>query len=237
MITLRDRLLAAMDPRQIFHAPVWGNPRVMTEALRDIKRTFGGNEDDSPTNDVLQESLRRFALTQEVANFTELKYICYGVAAPVGGQRWRLIDHGPLFTKLLSLVEARSRQARQYRRCYQGLLNSYFGFDRGTVVDAGSANWNQLRDFLSEKLRPLFKTTADRGTMPEWLHALAANRNLLTDDPCSRYAAGLSVGRTDELKTVCSSFCGAEGFKIGAVFAELDAGSAAALREFSGPEG
>ena len=45
------------------------------------------------------------------------------------------------------------------------------------------------------------------------------------------------VAVTALLKTVCSSFCGAEGFKIGAVFAELDAGSAAALHEFSGPEG
>ena len=39
------------------------------------------------------------------------------------------------------------------------------------------------------------------------------------------------------LKTVYSSFCGATGFKIGAVFTELDADSAAALHEFSGRDG
>ena len=38
------------------------------------------------------------------------------------------------------------------------------------------------------------------------------------------------------LKTVYSSFCGAEGFRIGAVFIELDDSSATALREFSAPD-
>jgi hypothetical protein len=35
-----------------------------------------------------------------------------------------------------------------------------------------------------------------------------------------------------EVKTVYSSYSGADGFKIGAVFTRLDEGSAAALREF-----
>jgi len=35
------------------------------------------------------------------------------------------------------------------------------------------------------------------------------------------------------VKTIYSSFCGADGFKIGAVFTELDDGASAALREFS----
>ena len=39
------------------------------------------------------------------------------------------------------------------------------------------------------------------------------------------------------LKTIYSSLCGATGFKIGAVFTELDADSAAALREFSDRDG
>lgn len=39
------------------------------------------------------------------------------------------------------------------------------------------------------------------------------------------------------LKTVYSSFCGATGFKIGAVFIEVDEASTAALREFSNPDG
>lgn len=39
------------------------------------------------------------------------------------------------------------------------------------------------------------------------------------------------------LKTIYSSFSGAAGFKIGAVFTELDADSAAALQEFSDRDG
>ena len=45
--------------------------------------------------------------------------------------------------------------------------------------------------------------------------------------------ADRAVGVNGVVKTVYSSFCGAEGFKIGAVFTELDDGASAALREFS----
>ena len=39
-----------------------------------------------------------------------------------------------------------------------------------------------------------------------------------------------------DIKTVYSSFSGAQGFRIGAVFVDLDAQSTALLREFSAPE-
>jgi hypothetical protein len=48
--------------------------------------------------------------------------------------------------------------------------------------------------------------------------------------------ADRTVAVNGVVKTVYSSFCGAEGFKIGAVFTALDDGTSAALREFSGPD-
>lgn len=205
MSSLRNQLFAAMEPRQIFHAPVWGNPRPMSEALRDIRRSLGDSEGVGATQDVLQKSLHRFAATQRVDSFVELKYVCYGLTVPIGTNQWRLIDREPLFNKLLDLVEEHSGQAKQYRRCFQGLLNGYFGFDRAVdQAGPGDANWLLLRQFLAKKLRPLLKASAVRGTTPEWLSSLESHRNLLADDPCKRYAAGLQAGRTDELKTLCA---------------------------------
>ena len=200
---LRARLLAAANPQQIFRAPVWGNPRVMTEALRNLKRELGASDAGPPTGDVLQSSLRNFGSTQEVGNFTELKYICYGVTVPVGESQWRVIDRKPLFNKLLSLVEHREAQPKQFRRCYQGLLSGYFGYDH-QPLGSGGTNWHSLRGFLGEKLGPIQHSTAQRGPIPDWLQTLAGHRNLLTDDPCSRYAKGLLLGHVDELKELCA---------------------------------
>ncbi len=170
MRSLRNQLSAAMDPRQIFHAPVWGNPGPMSAALRDIRRTLGDSEGVGVgvTQDVLQKSLHRFAATQRVDSFVELKYVCYGLTVPIGTNQWRLIDREPLFNKLLNLVEEHSGQAKQYRRCFQGLLSGYFGFVRHVDhVGLGDTNWLLLRQFLAEKLRPLLKASAARKTTPE----------------------------------------------------------------------
>lgn len=206
MSTVRNRLLAAMDAKQIFHAPVWGNPRAMTEALRDVRKSLDSADGGKPDGDVLQVSLRRFASTQQVSNFTQLKYVCYGVTVPVGENHWRLIDREPLFDRLLSLVEQHSGQPKQYRRCYQGLLNGYFGFDRQSqTTGSGHANWSKLRAYLGQKLTPIVSATTRRGVKLDWLQALSAHQNLLTEDPCSRYAHDLQGGNTDNLKSLCGA--------------------------------
>ena len=208
---LRDRLTAALDPRQIFHAPTWGDPQAMTEALRSVKRDFGRSDGDAPTPDLLRASLLRFVRDQGTTNFTELKYVCSGITVPVGKDQWRVIDQPPLFDGLLKLVNKDATTPKQFRRCYQGLLGGYFKFDRyAKGADAGSANWLRLRGYLDNNLQPMAKVASDRGTTPDWLQTLSDHRNLLTDDPCSRYADGLSNGDSEELKEVCAGL-GIEG--------------------------
>lgn len=202
---LRARLLAAAEPRQIFRAAVWGNPRVMTEALRSLARDLGSSDGEPPADDQLKASLRRFESTQEVSSFTELKYVCYGVTVPVGENQWRVIDRRTLFDKLLALVQQREAQPKQFRRCYQGLLSGYFGFDRHSdTPGSGASNWKTLRGFLGDKLGPVQHATAQRGPIPDWLLTLISHRNLLTDDPCSRYAKGLLLGNAGELNELCA---------------------------------
>jgi hypothetical protein len=205
MSNLRARLMAAMDPQQLFPGTVWGNPRPMTESLRDIRKSMGGSGEEPPSVDLLQQALLAFAKTQQVANFTELKYVCYGVTVPLRQSRWSVIDHPPLFGRLLDLVEERSGQPKRFRRCYQGLLNGYFGFDRHAQPSAdSSANWSRLRGYLGQRLEPVLQATGDYGVVPDWLSTLSQHQNLLTDDPCSRYASGLRNGSTEELKVLCS---------------------------------
>lgn len=194
-----------MEPQQIFHAPVWGDPQAMTEALRRIKRDIGGTAEDKPHADVLQASLNRFASTKRAGNFTELKYVCYGVTVPVGKEQWRIIDRRPLFDKLIQEVAKYEHQPKQFRRCYQGLLSGYFGFDRyGENATHGLPTWERLRGYLDEKLAPVLRVSNRRGTTPDWLRILKEHRNLLTDDPCSRYATGLSRDDPSDLKEACT---------------------------------
>ena len=204
LAALRARLLVELVPMHSAHASEWGNPRVMSEALRNVRRDLGGDGGRPPTDDLLRSSIQQFVKNGKVSNFTELKYVCYGVTVPVGKDQWRIIDKQALFDGLLDLVKDHEGQLKQFRRCYQGLLSGYFGFDwYSAAVDKSHDNWERLRSYLSDQLKPTVKAAAQRGTTPEWLQILHAHKNLLTDDPCSRYAKGLKQGNSRELKEVC----------------------------------
>lgn len=201
---LRDRLRSELDIHGAVHAIEWGNPRAMTEALKRVRRDLGGEGNDKPTTDQLQATLLRFAKSRQVASFTELKYVCYGSTVPVGRDLWRVIDQQPLFDAMLELVNQLTQQPKQFRRCYQGLLSGYFGFERN-LEEPGDAEkrWIALRSYLADQLDPLRLASSKRGTVPEWLNILNEHQNLLTSDPCSRYADSLVRDDQTELRTVC----------------------------------
>lgn len=202
---LRDRLRVALDSHRASHALEWGNPRVMSEALKNIKMDLGGDGSRAPSVDVLQSSLQSFAQSATVATFTELKYVCYGVTVPVGPDRWRVIDRPSLFDALLNLVKEREPQTKQFRRCFQGLLSGYFGFEHDRdSPDIPGKHWVRLRGYLADRLDPLLRASTHRGGAPDWLNTLAEHRNLLTTNACSRYAASLYRDDTSELRTICS---------------------------------
>ncbi|MEJ5999925.1 EH signature domain-containing protein [Paucibacter soli] len=194
----------AMHPRHVFHAPVWGDPQAMSRALRDIRQDLAASSDAKPNADVMQAALTQFYETQKVANFTELKYLCYGVTVPIRGHQVRLIDQRSLFGAVLTMVEEREGQAKQFRRCYQGLLSAYFGFEgNGDEADPGPANWRRLRGFLGHKLDGVRKAARQRGEPPAWLETLGSHRNLLGEDPCAPYAGALANGDSSGLRAVC----------------------------------
>lgn len=202
---LRDRLRSELDVHHAVHAIEWGNPRVMKEVLKQIRRDLAGDSKDRPAEDHLNLALQQFARNLIASSFTELKYICYGATVPVGRDQWRLIDRQPLFDAMLTQVREQSAKPKQFRRCFQGLLSAYFGFERNLEEPSDTdTRWLGLRGYLAQHLDPLRESTSRRGSVPEWLNTLSEHRNLLTADPCSRYAVGLARDDPTELKTVCA---------------------------------
>jgi len=109
-----------------------------------------------------------------------------------------------LLDGLLHLVSQREAQPKQFRRCYQGLLAGYFGFDwYAETGEVAIGNWTDIREFLRERLKTTLKASASRSGVPDWLQTLNSHHNLLTEDPCSSYARGLVRGDSTKLKEVC----------------------------------
>ncbi len=146
----------------------------MSKVLKEIKRDLGSSE-GRPSEDVLIKAIRKFETKGDTDTFTELKYVCYGAETPVGPKKYRLIEDKKTFELLLKAVE--KRNSKQLRRCFQGLLSSYFRFDpKEPTNQQGSENWAQLKGFLKKKLSPIYQSSKERGVIPDWLRALWVKR-------------------------------------------------------------
>jgi len=93
------------------------------------------------------------------------------------------------------MINSYQDRPRAFRRLYRGLLSSYFSYDPEApyAKDAGPDHWQHLRCYLDDHINGL----QTEGINPDWIAALHEHRNLLTDDPCSRYAEALLDGASD----------------------------------------
>lgn len=204
LIELGRRLRLALEPEAVFRAPVWGDPRRMSEALREVERSFNSISTLPPAANI-HRAVLAFAHHGGALNFTELKHVCHGITMPINDEGRCLIHSAKFFGLVISAVESEQPNARRYRRCYQALLQSYFAF---TEVDAlasktvAKGNFNTLRAYLSSNL-PVVTRPAAKLAAPAWVGVLKEHANLLTDDPCSRYVSELVKGGTDRLSAVC----------------------------------
>jgi hypothetical protein len=199
---LEQLLNEQFNPRLVLHGVTFGDSRAMSKVLKEIKRDLGESE-GRPSEDLLFKAIKKFATNGSTDTFTELKHVCYGAETPVGPHKYRIIEDKKTFELLLKAVDKRS--SKQLRRCFQGLLSSYFRFNPKELTNhRGSENWAHLKGFLKKTLAPIYQSSRERGVIPDWLTTLYEHKNLLDENPCKRYADSLISGSTQELKEVCA---------------------------------
>jgi len=105
-----------------------------------------------------------------------------------------ILEDSPRFSALLDGVDQWVKEPRRYRRCYQGLVANYFGYDvsNHNVPATGKANWTTLRDYLSERSKQI----TGGYTNPDWVTCILENTKLFGEAPCEPYAADMLRGET-----------------------------------------
>lgn len=203
---LRQQLSESQAP-SFQHIEHWGALQEMTQALRQVRSAFDSAAVESdPRSSAL--ALSRFRKNGRFANFIELKYGCFGVGLPImwGNNEWSILGDEELLRQLLKLVDVERKQPRRFRKCYQGLMHSYFSYP---VLDEEAEqvvkNWHILRRFLGNRRELALSAT----NTPSWLAMLDKHANLLSSKACEPYAADLLQGNKKQLEIA------AEGIGIG----------------------
>jgi len=168
------------------------------ERLEHGMRTGGGR----PPSDRMRAAVSLFRSTQDAAGLAEARLVCFGCVEREAPPQPLLIEEERAFPRLLEVVERYVSEPRAFRRCYRGLLHAYFSYDveAEAVSETGRRNWEALRTYLETRMLAIHV----EGTAPEWVETIAEHRNLLTQDPASRYAAALLNGESAELDQIRS---------------------------------
>ena len=126
-------------------------------------------------------AVREFRDSGILKGLGHARLVCYGCTRDVDGKK--LIEEPARFAALIEYVDKYHNHPRPFRRCYRALLDAYFSFDPESASDQARQSWPLLRRFLDRRKSWLETPASD----PEWVTALLENRNLLSEDPVTRY--------------------------------------------------
>jgi hypothetical protein len=164
----------------------------ITKEIKTLEKWIGDKDSQRPATDLVLEALKHFYDSVDVSSLRQAQLVCYGCIEPFGVEKAPLIDDVRRFPKLLDCVERYRPAPRAFRRCYRGLLSGYFHYDPSAPKSssAGKSNWRKLRSYLHDRASELNCSDVE----PNWVDAITRHKNLLTDDPCARYALSLLSG-------------------------------------------
>lgn len=153
------------------------------------------------SEDHLLEAVRRFWDRQEVPAFRDAYLLSWGLCLPHRPTGPCLLEDGQRLQRVLDGVDGWTFRPPAYRRCYQGLVKSYFTYDAlsESVTPAIRSNWNLLRDYLRDRNHLI----RDAKTNPQWVDTAIGNRQLFGNNPCEPYVETLLRGDSGSIDHLC----------------------------------
>lgn len=154
--------------------------------------------------DLQQQAVRRFWDSQRFDNLKDARLVSFGLCVPSRPSGPSIMEDRQRFQAVLDQrtgVDQWVDDPRWYRRCYQGLVRSFFTYDpqaeRAPAV--GKQNWGDLRDYLNERTRNI----VDKKANPDWVTTAVGHRQLFAEEPCAPYAAAVLNGDTTIVDHLC----------------------------------
>ncbi|MGZ8340263.1 MAG: EH signature domain-containing protein [Telluria sp.] len=151
--------------------------------------------------DHLQEAVKRFWQSEEIHSFRDAYMLSWGLCLAHRPQGPCVLEDRPRLQKVLDGVDGWREKPSAYRRCYQGLMKSYFTYDAlaESTTGAGRNNWRLLRDYLRDRNGLI----NDPRLNPEWVDVAVGNRQLFGDQPCVPYVDALLRGDSGAIDHLC----------------------------------
>jgi len=157
----------------------------------------------SMPTDLQNQAVRRFWDSPQFDNLKDARLVSFCLGVPLCPSGPCIMEDRRRFRAVFDRhtgVDQWVDDPLWYRRCYQGLVRSYFTYDAFSDMapPVGKQNWGELRDYLSERVRNIVAKTD-----PEWVKAAIGNQQLFSESPCAPYAEAVLNGNSSEIDRLC----------------------------------
>jgi hypothetical protein len=142
-----------------------------------------------------RETIVKFKNHRHLSTLKEARWLAFGLSLPLSNAPC-LMEDPDWFDLALQQISAWQNEPRRFKKCYQGLLHSYFSYDgKGWLTgsktsEVGQANWQRLQGYLQKHLH-LLQSPQENWPQAEWVDCLLKNPGLLSDQ------AGLALAAPD----------------------------------------
>lgn len=146
-------------------------------------------------------AVRRFWDTQEVSSFRDAYLLSWGLCLPHRPEGECVLDDRPRLERVLAGADDWTKKPTAYRRCYQGLVKSYFSYAPTQTKETESRynNWRYLREYLLERNDCI----KDPRAAPDWVGTAIENKRIFTSEPYGPYVDALLWGDLSVVDVLC----------------------------------
>ena len=178
-----------------------GVTQSIDKLLSDMERRSKSLGSANVPEDHQLEAVKRFWGRQEIQTFRDAYQLSWALCVPHQPGGPCVMEDRPRFKRVLDGVGAWKSRPNAFRRCYQGLVKSYFTYDtfEDNVSAVGRQNWTTLRGYLDENARGIL----DKKVNPDWATTAVGNRKLFGDEPCAPYVDALLHGDDGAINQLC----------------------------------
>lgn len=176
----------------------------LDKVISGLERHNKSGSGSSVPEDLQQAAVRKFWDTQRFDTLKDARLVSFGMCLQGHPNGRCIMEDRQRFQAVLDNqtgVDQWVAEPRWYRRCYQGLVRSYFTYDSklAEAPTVGKQNWGDLRDYLNERTHNI----VDVKVNPDWVEAVVENRQLFGENACAPYAADVLSGDTSKIDHLC----------------------------------
>ncbi len=178
----------------------------LDSVIKSLEKHNRAGSGASVPGDLLFAAIRKFWEKPKFETLKDARLVSFGLCVPSSSSGPSIMEDRRRFLAVLddnTGVGQWGDEPRWYRRCYQGLMRSYFAYDAKVkqAPDVGKKNWSDLQDYLHEHIHNI----VDQKTNPDWVTLAVENQQLFGDAPCSPYAADVLSGNMSTVDHICEN--------------------------------